>query len=42
MKGIVIPEIEFLKAFTVIEKKKFIVKAVPKNANKAAQLPGFG
>ena len=40
MKGIIIPEADFLRAFDIIEKKKFVVKAVIKNANKAQKLSG--
>ena len=42
MKGIIIPESEFLKAFTVLERKKFVLKATPKYADTKSNLSGNG
>lgn len=40
MKGIIIPESDFLKAFTVLERRKFVIKAAIKNADKKSRLSG--
>ena len=40
MKGIIIPESDFLKAFTILEKKRFVVKAALKNAHEKSSLSG--
>ena len=42
MKGIIIPESDFLKAFTILERKKFAIKATPKYAYSKSDVSGLG